>query len=46
MPQQYIFSFHVFREITLPTRCITNLITLTVITVISDNTITALNSKV
>jgi len=41
---QCVLSFYVFRVITLPTRCITNVITVMVITVIFRNTITASNS--
>jgi len=36
--QQCLLSFYVFRVITLPTSCITNVIIVTVITVISGNT--------
>jgi len=42
--EQGILRFYVFRVITLPTRCINNVITLTVIIVISGNTITTSNS--
>jgi len=44
-PWAYILSFRVFRVITLPMRCINNVITVTVIIVILCNTITASNSS-
>jgi len=44
-PRAVNSQWYVFRVITLPTRYITNVITVTVINVISGNTITAFNSS-
>jgi len=45
IPEQCIHSFYFFSSITLPTRCYTNVITVTVIPVILGNIITASNSS-